>query len=212
MSIPGNHVRFVFGASNVGGEKINTGFWVFLNSSPPTQSDLDTLTTDAATLWNSFTGAIQGFLYTGVTWANVNSYYYDGTSDNAALQSIHALTANTGTVSTNGGPIDQCLVVSLRTGLPGRNRRGRMYIPYHTPVLAASGNTSSTNATTMATAAGTLLNGWSAAHVGWAAVVSRTSTQSRPVTQVQVDTKPDIQRRRENKLVASSTALVTITP
>ena len=212
MAIPGGVVRFVFSASNVGGEKINTGFWVFLNTTAPTQSDLDTLCTDAANLWNTFSAAIQSFLYTGVSWQNVNAYYYDGTSNNAALQSIHALTANAGTLSTNGSPIDTCLVISLRTGLPGRNRRGRMYIPFHTPVLAATGNTSSTNSATIAVAAGNLLNGWSGGHVGYAAVVSRTGTDNRPITQVQVDTKPDVQRRRENKLAATAVSAQTVTP
>lgn len=212
MAIPGGVVRFVFSASNVGGEVINTGFWVFLNTSTPTQADLDTLTADVATLWNTYAGAIQSSLYTGVSWKQVLSYYYDGSGSGAALQSSHVLAASTGTLSTSGAPIDNCLVTSLRTGLPGRAKRGRMYVPCHAAILAATGNYGNPLATTYVTAAQTMFNAWNAAHAGWVAVVSRTSTSSLPVLQVQVDTKPDVQRRRENKLVPTSTQLATVTP
>jgi hypothetical protein len=212
MTIPGNVIRFVFSANNLGGEVINTGWWAFLNTAAPTQTDINTLTSDAAGVWNTFSLAMEPYFYTGVSWKQVQSYYYDGGSNNAALQGVANLTANAGTQAGTGTPIDTCVVASLRTGFPGRDKRGRMYLPYHKAVLNATGQMSSTDAGLIVAACGNMFNSWSSAHPGWAAVVSRTSSSSRAITQVLVDTKPDVQRRRENKLVATATQSVTVTP
>lgn len=212
MGIQGGVVRFVFSASNTGGEVINTGFWVFLNTSTPSQADLDTLTTDAATLWNVQSALLQGFCYAGVSWQQVKSYYYDGTGPGAALQSVKPLLANAGTQITGGSPIDTCLVVSLRTGLPGRTKRGRMYLPLHSAVSATSGQVPAATCTAFSNAVAGTFNSWNGAHPGFVSVVSRTSTSSAAVTQCQTNSVTDVQRRRENKLVPNNNALATVTP
>lgn len=209
---PGNVVRAVFTATNVGGEKINTGCWFFLNTSAPTQTDLDNQTTDIATLWNTFTATMIGDVYAGVSWQILNTYYYAGGSNNASLQSSHTLTANTGTRSTAGSPIDTCCVVTLLTGFPGRSRRGRMYLPCHDTITATTGNFPSSTPVTYASGIGAFFNSYSSAHPGWGAVVSRTLGDSLPITLVRVNSLPDVQRRRENKLAINSTSQTVVTP
>jgi hypothetical protein len=212
MPTPGNTVRAVFSAANTGGEQINTGCWFFLNSTPPSQADLNGIATDLATNWNVLTTNLKGHWYAGVSWQFVNVYYYAGGSNHAAMQAVAALAANVGTRAGGGSPIDTCSVVSLRTGFPGRSQRGRMYLPQHDTVSATTGQIVGTTATDFANNVALFLNTFSGARPGWGAVVSRTLGSSLPITQVLCDTIPDVQRRRENKMVASAVQSAIVTP
>jgi hypothetical protein len=209
---PGETIRFVGVATNVGGELINTGFWVFTNSATTSQAELDSQTAAVAGFWNTMTTTLKPYWYPGVVWQSLKSYYYDGTSNNAVMQSQAALTGNAGQVASAGAPIDTALVCSLRTGFPGRSLRGRMYIPWHGGVTVATGNAATANATAYATAIATMFNSYNSGYPGWCAVVSRTLGSSRPITQVLCDTRPDVQRRRENKLAIVAVQSATVTP
>ena len=208
--IPGGHIRWVFSANNVGGERINTGYWVATNDVTPTQAVLDAIAVQVAGYWNTTASGIAPYCYPGVSWLNVNGYYYDGTSNSAFMQTIAPLAANPGTLAGAGSPIDTCLVVSLRTGFPGRSRRGRMYLPFHNTVGAASGQTTSGIAAAYAGAVASGMNSYSAGHPGWAAVVSRTLGDSRAISLASCNTVPDVQRRRENKLSPASNPGVVV--
>jgi hypothetical protein len=109
-------------------------------------------------------------------------------------------------------PNQCCIVVTLKTGVAGRRNTGRIYVPLTKWNVGAGGQLASTDVTNIAgwwSALFTQLNSAaSPAHVG---VLSQKYGTYHSATALTCDTKVDIQRRRANRLAATSKATVTVT-
>jgi hypothetical protein len=202
MPYPANTARVVLHATVGGTEEMQTGFWIHT----ATAADAQDLATELAPLVTTFLQATQNGTYQTVTWDRLDVYTYTGGSTKAAGQGTATL-AVTGTTSGNGPALDTCGVLTLLTGLPGRSRRGRMYLPYHLPI--ANGTTmADATMNARANALVDLIDAVNTAQGGIAvSVVSGTLGQYFPVTGVQYDLIPDVQRRRVNQLTGARTTV-----
>ena len=105
-----------------------------------------------------------------------------------------------------------CLVASLETGLPGRSFRGRIYCPCNGMALT-SHQAATGYVTNVATATANMITAINASSIGAdpaTVVILNNKDFPQPVTQVKVDSLPDTQRRREDKLGALFTHFVTV--
>lgn len=204
MPIPAEVYRVVASGSLAGGEIWSTGLWV-QGHTPATQADADS----AAELWMAqlvsttdpapFLLMAENWWSTQTTLERVTTYCYPAGGPHAAfIGSYDQLT--TGQQGSQTKPNQVALVTSLRTGIAGRRSRGRMYVPLTGGPLGADGQVPTAGAQAIADSWGTFLGDWNASgDNGTVVVVSASATQAYPITQVVVDTRPDIQRRRANR-------------
>jgi hypothetical protein len=131
----------------------------------------------------------------------VNAQYVVGTQVvGSAYAQLGTPEAGTG---TNRMPFEVSWVASLRTDEAGRSARGRCYFPATGITCNANGTISVPSTTLFADSFGNLLADVAAGHTDPTAqvqVYSRTLDRMLPVTRVLVDSTPDTQRRRGNKL------------
>lgn len=130
----------------------------------------------------------------------VDAYFYSGgvATQHATAPAVHA-----GAGSVNTMPTQVAAVMTLRTALATRSGRGRIYLPARAVgVTPASGLFSGT---LVNTAVDTLASWFTAQKAAGfpAVVVSQTHGTFQPITTVDADGRPDIQRRRANKLVST---------
>lgn len=109
------------------------------------------------------------------------------------------------------------LVQSLRSDVPGRSGRGRMYVPCTGVVCGTDNQADNTTVGDYATATSTLITALNAFTdvpdnlTSMKIVVpSHSKAQVNDVATVIVDSKIDVQRRREDKIVATHTAVATV--
>lgn len=115
--------------------------------------------------------------------------------------------------SAGAAPTQTCVVVSTRTFTPGVRGRGRMYIPATGLVLNATHNVGSLFIDALANSTATLitaLNATSVAGSAIQAIVAGSDPTGHPITSLRVDSEPDIQRRRADKIRASYQKVVSI--
>lgn len=201
MSISGSSVRHVLRGDDSSGEIFATGFWMRPPSgTPATQVALNTMNDDVALSF--LATAINGFRsimastshYTGVT-----SYMYNG-GDTALLVAEHEFTPVQGVgQGGNSLPLQTSMCLSLRTDVPGRSGRGRMYLPAHGSTLTVHQFPTADveNVVTAAQAFFEDIDGDGVA--GTVIVASETLDMGNAVNAVEVDSRPDIQRRRANR-------------
>lgn len=135
------------------------------------------------------------------TFTGVNAQYVMGT------QVIASAYGNLGTPLAGRGaqrlPFEVAWVASLRTDEAGRSARGRCYFPATGCAVTSNGRFSDPTVQEFADSFGNLLAQVEASHTDPTArvqVYSRTLDVLRPLTRLLVDSTPDTQRRRGNKL------------
>lgn len=192
------HTKFVISGTMPGSEVFATSFCV--TPAPTAIADLQAAVTDVA---NVFTTAgtprtvFKAMINIMCHWTAVRGYTY-AAGGTAAVLSAEAVFDEVGTGS-GVLPNQVAIVASLRTGLPGRQRRGRMFYPATGLIPdSATGQLTVPGALGIAQATKAL---FTAANVviGGPVIVSRTGAMATPVTQIQVDTRMDIIRARANK-------------
>jgi hypothetical protein len=216
MAIPANTLRMSF-IGKIGLTDVwNCSVWI----RPTGDATAPTNAADTAALLATFTGVSGWSSFRTALLTNMRPidtideyalYSYPTGGTTAAAVAIQADGAvGTGTTTTN--PPQICQVMTLQTGVAGRSHRGRIYWPATAlAVNTANEQFSGTLSSTRSGFAGWVLGLAGLTH-GWAPyVVSQTNTSSLPVLSVKVDTKPDVQRRRVNKMVPATVA-VTNTP
>jgi hypothetical protein len=123
----------------------------------------------------------------------------------------------TGTKTSMHGPLQTCLVASLRTATPGASFRGRQYFPAFTlPCNAATAQPDSDDVDLVATTAANLggdaaqaiASSLSISTLRWG-VYSPTRGVCTEITSISVDNTMDTQRRREQSLEPSYVSVVT---
>jgi hypothetical protein len=197
------HVHIVIGGKLFGGEIFATGF--DLAGAAADQAELNTLVDNVANILGGVTApaiTFQRLLANGESIESVKGYSYAAAATAAAL-----VAENLTHVAGAGGnpmPNQVALVATLRTAVPSRRTRGRMYLPANGSTVTAVGQLNVPAPSDVAEMVATLINVSSATHAP--VVVSGAGNVATPITSVSVDTRFDVQRRRANREAATAEA------
>lgn len=171
------------------------------------QSSLTAVCTAAmnrfATWWSASTGGLAGRNAADVRFLGADAYLYAaGGGGGAALQASTDLTTPVAGTSTGPHPTQTSLVVTLLTGLPGRSFRGRMYLPMTGGALGTNHQLTQANVTDLVTAGKAFFDGLNtdAASLAYGSVCVHGRAGDIEVESIRIDSEPDVQRRRANKL------------
>lgn len=213
MAIPDGATHVVLSGTAPQGEIFATGFWL-MGGAIDSEADANIAAQAIADLakWDD-TGAGHPATFVGsdTSFDTVNVYQYVTGNPRAAFIGEASLGPRPGQANQGPLPLQCCYVVSLRSGLPGRSRRGRMYLPCT--------NQSLTNHQLDETDVEAIAAWWKGYFdelnalgdtVGVLNVVSRTLSSAVEVSSLIVDSRLDIQRRRangESVLFTETTAL-----
>jgi hypothetical protein len=194
------------------GETFDTSFWGY-NGAPTTNAAANTLAGLIRDAWvtNARTAMIP-MLSTQQKYTEIRLYSYPEGGPTASFIGSAPITTGTGTSGTfNATQI--AMVVSLRTAMAGRRHRGRMYLPAAGLASATQHQWTQTQCDDVATAMGNFFSAVNAIGTfGAVVVLSQVGAgEWENVSEIRVDSKPDIQRRRANKLLPSFTSLHTVT-
>lgn len=200
--------KVVIKGTGPGSEVWQTGFWTTCTTNPVDQPSLASLCNTIAPFVTTWWAAVKGTCYALYSLTEVDMYQYVAPSTTAQFQAQTILTATPGTYATNGGAIDQALVVSIRSALPGRSGRNRMYVPFHQAIQTSNGLAPNSQTDAIGTATKALFTAVVGGSVAAPIVVSRTLGVWNTPTNIDTDNKPDVQRRRENRLLPSHTQVL----
>lgn len=205
----GAYQRIVITGKGIGAEVWQTGFSTWVTTAITSQAGLQSYVNSIAPYVSTWWGALRPAIFNTFSLTGVSAYQYQAPSTHAQFQAGVSLTPVLGQLSGTGNPIDTCLVVSLRTAVPGRRTRGRMYIPMHAAVGAVDGCLSSITSQLYGTTTKTMLGSVVSGTAGVPIVVSRTGGTYETINSLVTDNKPDVQRRRENRLPATNTQVLS---
>lgn len=209
--------RIIFHGALPGGEIWETGFWM-----------TDTGVTDAGTA-NALADIVSGTLNSsdasgamrilanqlwssGTSWLETRVYAYLTASKKATVIGTYTLPAPRIGV---GNPVlpNQCAaVLTMRTGLAGRQHRGRMYLPCNSPTLDANAEIPLQNTLAVVNAFATGFSDINASDTGSIVVVSDVGSAATPLSSVTMDTRVDIQRSRAKQQSISGRSSAPVTP
>jgi len=214
MGLPDNVVRANIRAVVGGTEEIvHTLHFQRVNTTVPNPPSLQEIAEKIVTEWTSVIQDAQGTgstiavrLRNDMQYVSVNTYSL-GPSGLATGQAEALFGPGVGGSSAADPlPPDVAVVASLRTGLPGRSKRGRLYLGgFVSPALAPGGRLELNLRNTIGQALATFGNDMKMAptagndRLNWT-VLSRTTTSTQKITLVRVGDIFDTQRRRDNKL------------
>lgn len=209
MPIPTQSARVALIGSRTDGEIFETGFWLNGVIADNAEANAAAAVIAAAFTTAGVDDAVAPLIDNTTHYDEVRVYGYPtGGPSSPAIGS--AALAVTGTGSSSGLPLQTCAVLTLRTGFAGRSFRGRMYLPALGTTLATGHLLNTGQVTACCNAFAdlfTLLN----TTAGIVSVVSQTLGVKTPVTEVTVDNRPDIQRRRANQQPSVTVATATVT-
>ena len=184
---------------------------------PASQAEFDDTTLGVLTsfnsqFWSAASDPYKNLCAPMTKLATVRGYFY--TAGALAFTSAQSISPVAGIATTTQSPITAC-VFTLRTTQAGRRGRGRIYLP-----LTGPGQTdgqlpvTTFHATRLATflKAGPL-GAWGTGSPSPAyppCVVSETAGQAYTITSVKVDTIPDTQRGRRNRMTALGVFSATV--
>jgi hypothetical protein len=212
MAIPAGVKHFVFGGALPRGERWQSGFWLQggLPSNAAAANEDARLVLETG-LSTDDSGAIaislQLLVGSAVTIDFAKMYVYAAGGPTATLIGEHTPTTVHGSASTNTLPLQIACVVSTRTGLSGRRNRGRIYLPACNAPIDSTFQFPSTVYGPLAAAWGIYFADLAASSAGTPVVVSRVGGTANQITSVQVDSRPDIQRRRVNQETIAGVAV-----
>lgn len=214
-------IKIVLHGTMLGSQTWSTGFFLAIPAATAVPSAADCTAAAAAANAAALTwwGSIKSQEAPYCSYVGARAYAYAaGSSTSSATGEATSGSPVPGTNGSANVPYVS-LVASLRTATSSRSTRGRMYVPY------TGGNVIDTNgqATTFQTTAwANAIHDLLATTVEQVAVgLSQPSTELvvasftdgkvTPVTQIRVDSLPDVQHRRTDKLGAANTAVVAFT-
>jgi hypothetical protein len=223
MPLPSAAIRVVARGTIAGSQTWSTGFWTHPHtvSGDWTPDNLNVIATAAdgflRTMWTSI-GALNN---PDTKFTETVVYWFDPAGTVAHGQGVSA--ARAALAGTSGAflPTQTSLVLSLRTGTPGRRGRGRMYWPCAGASLDTGHQLANANVSGAAAAAATMftaLNTYGTPGPGPAnllnlqcVVYSDAGSLLSPITSVKVDSEPDVQRRRADRVPVLFTASSPVT-
>jgi hypothetical protein len=147
----------------------------------------------------------------------VKTYYYPAGSTHSSQLGVFTLTSPAPGEGPQVHAAGTSMVCSLRSDVPGRSGRGRIYVPANGVSMSEPHQMNGGECSNICDATATLLGAFNtytnpSQHVtSLAAVVaSFTRSETNSITQVIVDDKPDSQRRREDKMPIGFTAVAAV--
>lgn len=208
MTTLGTYQRVVIKGTGIGSEVWQTGFWTVAGTPASTAAQLATDCNAISAFVSTWWTAVKPSIYSSFALTEVDMYQYVSPSTRASLQAQTLLAASAGTLATAASPIDCCCVVSIRSAQPGRSGRNRLYVPCHTTCLNSTGCFTGTVNNTIGTATKALFTSVVGYSTYAPVVLSRKLNAWFPPTNIDTDNKPDVQRRRENKLLPTATQVL----
>jgi hypothetical protein len=150
----------------------------------PTQAQLNAVTVSAEAAWRTFWTGLKPQNCAAWSYQHTQSYYYLPNTTKAAMQAQAG--AGGGTLAGTGSPLPfvTACVASLRSVGTGRSSRGRIYLPK--------------------------TGGQVDAGSGRVVIASFTKHDAPPITSVVVNSAPDVQHRRTDKIGAAYTATIPV--
>lgn len=210
---PSALVKLVLEGSLGQGEVFATGFWV--PSIPDVgvaglQADVDSLRTFMQTGASGPLATLATLIDSGARYNGIRAYAYNAGDTAARAQVFSAFTSLFGGSGTGSLPLQSAIVATLRTGRIGRQYRGRMYLPCTAQPLTAHQLGSTTITALLGALKATFNNAATYSSMGSPRVVSFTGGHTAAVTQITMDSKIDIQRRRAAKEAITTSGNVSI--
>lgn len=174
--------------------------------------DMDAAAADLLPDAVTWVGDVKGKWATETTFVGVKTAFYDiGATSASHVGSANATSPIAGLNSSNYLPTYCASVHTLRTAISGRSFRGRVYFPVTAFALSAEGQLGGSTCSDLALRLATLLSAWNAADLTDAnitgvecVVASFTRSRTTKITRVDVDSKMDVQHRREDKVGAAA--------
>nr|CRY96188.1 hypothetical protein [uncultured prokaryote] len=144
----------------------------------------------------------------GQSITQVTGYSY--AADSSAANLLSSATCILGGSGDAHNPLQTCVVATLRTAVPSRRARGRMYLPCTGMTLGADAFLSSAQTDIIVAGVQQLLGlqGDDVIPV----VLSSVGNSSNPITSITADNRTDVQRRRANKQLATHTSTAPYPP
>jgi hypothetical protein len=215
MPVPNSARLDIRGTLAGGADVFSTSVWlrstVIGGAAPGTNAQAQTAVSAivAMTQFSAFITAVKAWLVTTDAYTNCALYSYPTGHTSADAIGTQTFGSSTG-LSTQYGPRQMSRVITLRTGQAGRSFRGRMYIPAPGVTILSNGLIQNDaqpacDALTAWFRAMALASFWPAGTGVFASVHSPTRGVMTSVTQVSCDSRPDIQRRRANRLPLGTT-------
>lgn len=201
MSVPNGLLKLVFSGSMANGaEQWAFGLWFdgYTDIGGGGANSYDGASEPVSPSYQSFRANLLSMMPNTDSFDAIDSYYYTG---GVAVQHGKATFTHAGTSTNAAHPTQVGLVLTLRTSLATRRGRGRIYLPARANNLT----TGSLFVTAAPNAAVDSLATWFSSLVSAGitpVVVSQTGTLFTPITSVDCDAVPDIQRRRANRLTS----------
>jgi hypothetical protein len=192
-------------------------FGVMLRApSDPTQGSLDTFVAGCKTAFNTYAssaGGLTSFISSTDTYNAMRAYFYPANTSHASLESGTTLAQTGSAVRTL--PFQCALVVSLRSSVPGRQGRGRYYLPLSIAAQLAAGQVTSSNLASLGTLSAAYLHALQNVPFdpvnGATCVVAVASLLApRPsltITSLVIDSVVDTQQRRRDKIAPTATQI-----
>jgi len=205
MAIPANVARIALVGTQAGEDVFETGFWVAgLPIASAAEANEAAADVKAAIVASTFPAAFENLVNITTVIDQVRVYAYPAGGPTATWIGAAAYgLAGTKPVVL---PLQVACCMTLNTGMAGRSKRGRMYLPANAVGVS---DVSHLTATPVNAARVGLADAMSRINdIGdfvQCVVVSQTLSSFAPIVSVSSDLKPDIQRRRANAVVAAKT-------
>lgn len=197
ISVPRIYVSM--GGNLPGSEQWQVGFWFDAQQAgTPDSAALGAWLASAQTaVQNAFVSYLRPLISSGSNWNRTRAYFYPSGATSAAFiadgPAVNAVGSGGQTM-----PNQTALVASLRSDIAGRQNRGRVYWP----LLAGSTpgpQVEQAVCTQLANGIADVLSAYQGVSIAGGTVLAAVNANV-PVVRVEVDSIPDTQRRRRNKL------------
>lgn len=200
--------KIVVRGTSYGSEIWQTGLHVIATTPPADQAALQADCDAAEPLVNDWWTAVKDNVLPGFKYVGISMYDYTAPSTVATFQAQTDRAPVAGSMSGGGSEIDTACVVSLRSPDPSRSGRNRMYVPCHQLVNAGTGMWDSTVPDDIAAGTKALFEALAGTPNLLPVVISRTHSRYQEPSKFITDNKPDVQRRRVNRLSPSYTSVL----
>lgn len=211
MPLSEEYIKHVVTGSLASGQTWSLGLWTLptFTTGYPSQTQVNSITAALDAYWATWWTAVKPINGTNTTRTGSSTYVYLPASTAASLVARTTLgTPVAGTGTGNPLPTTVAMVASLRTDRAGRSGRGRCYTPATAAVLV-NNQFSSANCATVSAAYKALINSinsYSSPGNNVSAlqvvVLSRVHDSNSPVTSITVNSRPDSQRPRGDKVTS----------
>lgn len=210
-------IRLVASGSIGGSQTWSTTLWLATGDGVPgpTQAQLDAVVTTAEAATRTWANIVKNSNCAQWSYNKLDGYYYLPNTKVAAMQS-EKVSASPIVGTGTAVPFVTSVVASLRTGVAGRSGRGRIYIPATGIALNDHGQLSDTLCAQLAAGTVELIHSYNSITIpfdslsGKVVVASFTKNVGELVTRVIVNSMPDVQHRRTNKLGFQTQASIAV--